>query len=122
PVDEVIGLVTFVGEVVHLADRPARNEPQRFRLLAAAVLLVRVRLREGHVRRVDRPGVRERNAFLLLAEDFVDQAALARTTERTHASCSRKRRRNPSRSCVFGPWPVTTCFSSSQSGSLSSKT
>src|SRR5438874_264597 len=65
---------------------------------------------------------RERDAFLLLAEDFEDHAASASTTARTHASCSRNFLRNSSRSCVFGPCPVTTCLSSSQSGSLYSQT
>src|SRR5712691_5256312 len=74
-VDAVVRLVQLVGKVMELMDRVPRHDPQRFRLLTAGVLLVRVRLRKGHVRRVDRPGVRERNAFLLLAEDLVDQAA-----------------------------------------------
>src|SRR5437763_6887478 len=112
----------LVVEVVHFVDRLARNDPQRCRLLPPSVLLVRIRVRERDVRCLDGARVRERDAFLLLAEDFEDHAASASTTARTHASCSRNFLRNSSRSCVFGPCPVTTCLSSSQSGSLYSQT
>src|SRR5580765_1970504 len=121
-VDSVVRLLELVVEVGHFVDRFARDDPQRDRLLAPAVLLVRENLCERCVRRRHRAGVRERGALLLLAKDLEDHAASARTTERTHASCSSMRRRSSRRSCVFGPWPVTTCLSSSQSGSLYSHT
>src|SRR6185503_9605554 len=44
------------------------------------------------------------------------------TVCRTHAVSSRFRRRNSSRSCDFGPWPVTTERSSSHDGSVYSQT
>src|SRR6266545_4457272 len=121
-VDAVVRLVQLVREVVHLVDGVARDDPQRLRLLPSPVLLARERLRERRVRRLHGAGVREGRAALLLTEDLEDHAASARTTLRTHASCSSMRRRKSSRSCVFGPCPVTTCFSSSQSGSLYSQT
>ena len=40
------------------------------------------------------------------------------STDRTQAEFSRAWRRRSSRSSVFGPCPVTTCMSSSQSGSV----
>src|SRR5262249_29110269 len=97
----------------------ARDEPERLRLASAPELLARPRLGERGVRRVDRAGVLERLPLLLLAEDLVDQAA---TASRTQRSCSRKRRRSSSPSAERGPCPVTTAFSSSQSGSVYSQT
>src|SRR5205085_10212356 len=70
----------------------------------------------------DRAGVLEGLPLPLLAEDLVDHAASASTTWRTHAECSRASRRRSSRSCDFGPCPVTTLRSSSQSGSPYSHT
>src|SRR5439155_26362089 len=112
--------VELVGPVLDGADRFARDGPERDRLAAAAVLLARPRLGEARVGRDDRAGVLERLAFPLPAKDLVDHAAS--TTSRTHCSRSRKPRRKASRSCVFGPWPVTTCLSSAQSGSVYSQT
>src|SRR5207245_688406 len=96
--------------------------PERDRLAAPAVLLPRVQLREGRVRSWQRARVLEGLALPFPAEDLVDQAASARTTERTHADCSRAVRRRSSLSWVFGPWPVTTWRSSAQSGSVYSQT
>src|SRR5262245_39660813 len=121
-VDAVVRLLELVVELRHLVHRVARDDPQRDRLVPPPVLLVRERLRERRVRRDDRAGVRERRALLLLAEDLEDHAASASTTERTHASCSSMLRRNSRRSAVFGPCPVTTLRSSSQSGSVYSHT
>src|SRR5207244_1496688 len=101
----------LVEELVHLVDRVARDDPKRDRFLPPAVLLVRERPRKRRVGRVDRTRVREGRALLLLTEDLEDHAAWARTTLRTRASCSSMRRRNSSRSWVFGPCPLTTCFS-----------
>src|SRR4051812_42209681 len=123
-VDTVVRLLELVVEVRHLVHGLARDDPQRHRLVPAAVLLVGERLREGRVGRGDRACVCERSALLLLAEDLEDShyAASASTTDRTQASCSSIRRRNSRRSCVFGPCPVTTYRSSSQSGSPYSQT
>src|SRR5207302_1974114 len=119
-VDAAVFEVEFVRPVGDRVDRLARHEPQRLRLAAPAVLLARPGVREGSVGRIDRPGVRKRLALLLLPEHLEDHAAS--TVSRTHFPCSRKRRRNASRSCERGPWPVTTDISSSQSGSLYSHT
>src|SRR5579884_365431 len=108
-----VELVRPVGDLVHGV---ARHEPERGRLAPAAVLLARPRLRELRVGRDDRPGVLERLALPVLPEDLVHHQAASRTS-RTQRSCSRKRLRNSSRSAVRGPCPVTTCRSSSQSGS-----
>src|SRR5947208_1937971 len=121
PVDAAVLEVELVRPVADVADRRARDEPERDRLAAAAVLLARPRLREVGVGSDDRAGVLKRLALPLAPEDFPLVHA-AKTTSRTHCSCSRKRRRNSSRSCVFGPCPVTTCLSSSQSGSPYSHT
>src|SRR5439155_4224813 len=119
-VDAAVLEVELVGPVLDVADRVARDEPERDRLAAPAVLLARPRLREVGVRRLDGAGVLERLAFPLPAKNLVDHAAS--TTSRTHCSRSRKPRRKASRSSVFGPWPVTTCLSSAQSGSVYSQT
>src|SRR5690242_19932078 len=122
-VDAAVLQVELVGPVLDVVDRVARDEPERDGLAAAAVLLARPGLGEVRVRSDDRAGVLERCAALLLAEDLPDRMAhAARTASRTHCSCSRKRRRNASRSSGFGPWPVTTCLSSAQSGSVYSQT
>src|SRR6185437_8697917 len=145
-VDAAVLEVELVGPVLDVADRVARDEPECDRLAAAPVLLARPGLGEVRIRRDDRAGVLERGAALLLAEDLPDRGPLrrrqsrhlrslpgsveptpgmahaARTASRTHCSWSRKRRRKASRSSVFGPWPVTTCLSSSQSGSVYSQT
>src|SRR5947209_5809668 len=113
--------VELVGPVLDVADLAPRDEPQRHRLAAAPVLLACPRLREVRVGRDDRAGMLERLALPFAPEDLPLVHA-AKTKSRTHCSCSRKRRRNSSRSCVFGPWPVTTCLSSSQSGSVYSQT
>src|SRR5437588_10720853 len=115
-VDAAVLEIELVRPVLDAVDRVARHEPQRNRLAAAPVLLARPRLRELHVGRDDRAGVLERLTVALSAKDLVDHAA--RTESRTHCSWSRNRRRNARRSSVFGPCPVTTCLSSSQSGSL----
>src|SRR5437764_571484 len=51
-VDASVLQVELVGEVAHLVQRVARDEPERLRLAAAAVLLARPRLRERRVRRL----------------------------------------------------------------------
>src|SRR4051812_210813 len=109
--------VEFVGPVLAVADRVARDEPERDRLATPAVLLARPSLREVGVGRDDGPGVLEGAAPLLLAEDLPDGVlAHAAKASRTHRSWSRKRRRKASRSSVFGRWPVTPCLSSAPSG------
>src|SRR5439155_6656861 len=119
-VDAAVLEIELVGPFLDVADRVARDEPERDRLAAPAVLLARPRLREVGVRGLDGAGVLERLAFPLPAKNLVDHAAS--TTSRTHCSRSRKPRRKASRSSVFGPWPVTTCLSSAQSGSVYSQT
>src|SRR3954453_4825704 len=121
-VDAAVLEVELVGPVLDVADRVARDEPERDRLTAPAGLLARPPLREVRIGGHDRPRELERLAAALLAKDLPDGvlAHAARTASRTHCSWSRKRRRNASRSSVFGPWPVTTCFSSSQSASVNS--
>src|SRR3954451_8489700 len=123
-VDPVVVLVQLVDEVLALQDRSARHDPEADGFAAPPVLLVRIRPRERLVRRDHRAGVLERHAFPLLPEDLPDHgyAASASTTRRTHAVSSRETRRNSSRSAVFGPCPVTTDRSSSQSGSVYSHT
>src|SRR5206468_3256059 len=122
-VDAAVLEVELVGPVLDVADRVAGNEPERDRLAAPAVLLARPRLGEVRVGRDDRARVLERGTALLLAKDLPDGVAHgASTTSRTHCSRSRKPRRKASRSWVFGPWPVTTCLSSAQSGSVYSQT
>src|SRR5579864_675153 len=120
-VDAPVLEVEFVRPFVDDVHRVARDEPERDRLAAAAVLLARPRLRELRVGRLHRAAVLERLPLAILPEDLPDHQA-ARTTSRTHCSCSRKRARNASRSAVRGTCPVTTCFSSSQSGSVYSHT
>src|SRR2546426_10307577 len=121
-VHPVVVLAQLVDEVLEDADRLARHGPEGDGLAAAPELLVRVRVGEGLVRRVDRAGVLKRIALALLPEDLVDHAASARIAVRTQAVSSRVARRSSSRSAVFGPWPVTTERSSSQSGSVYSQT
>src|SRR5438876_3690341 len=116
-VDAAVLEVELVGPVLDVADRFARDEPERDRLAAPAVLLARPRLGEVRVGRGDRAGVLERCAALLLAEDLPNRLAHTAKASRTHCSRSRKPRRKARRSSVFGPWPVTTCLSSAQSGS-----
>src|SRR5262249_8778542 len=122
-VDAAVLEVELVRPVLDVADRVARDEPERDRLAAPAVLLACPGLREVRIGRDDRAGVLERGAAALLAEDLPDRILhAARTASRPHRSCPRKPRRNASRSSVLGPWPVTTCLSSSQSGSVYSQT
>src|SRR5215210_1139133 len=122
-VDAVVVAPELVDEVVDLEHVVARHDPQCDGFAAAAVLLPRVRLREVAVRRRDGARMLERLALALLPEDLENhQAASASTTSRTHAEFSRAARRRSSRSAVFGPWPVTTARSSSQSGSVYSHT
>src|SRR3954452_13135986 len=121
-VDPVVVLLQLVGEVVDLVHGLTGDDPEGRRLAAATVLLARVRLRERLVRRLDRAGMSERLPLPLLPEDLVDHAASASTARRTQAVSSRVARRSSSRSAVFGPWPVTTCLSSPQSGSMYSQT
>src|SRR5512132_1001285 len=121
-VDAVVVPLQLVDELVDLVHGLAWDDPERDRLAPPPELLPRVPLGELLVRRLDRAGVRERLALPFLPEDFVDHAASGSTTRRTHSVSSRVVRRSPSRSSVFGPWPVTTCLSSSQSGSLYSQT
>src|SRR5262245_30202286 len=121
-VDAVVVPLELVDELVDLVHGLARHDPQSDRLPAPAVLLARVPLGELLVRRLDRAGVRERLPFSLLTKNLVDHAASGRTTRRTHSVSPRVVRRSPSRSSVFGPWPVTTCLSSSQSGSENPQT
>ncbi len=106
--------------------RVAGDDPQRRRLAAAAVLLVRVGAREPLVGRDHRAGVLERLPLALLPEDLVDRhvrRAPASTTDRTHSVSWRDERGgSSSRSAVSGPCPVTTARSSSQSGSVYSQT
>src|SRR5512132_915648 len=107
----------LVRKVADLAGGCARHEPEGLRLLPPPLLLTCVGLSEGVVGSGDRTRMLKRLALPLLPEDLVDHAASARTACRTQASWSRKRRRKASRSWLFGPCPVTTCLSSSQSGS-----
>src|SRR4029077_5008422 len=72
-VDAAVLEVELVGPVLDVADRIAWDEPQSDRLAAPAVLLARPRLREVCVGRDDRPGMLERRAALLLAEDLPDR-------------------------------------------------
>src|SRR5206468_12084149 len=109
-------------EVLDREDGSARHDPDGLGLVAAPVEVPGVDLRELLVGCLERAGVLERLACTLLAKDLVDHAASARTTSRTQAVSACVVRRKPSRSSVFGPCPVTTCFSSSQSGSVYSQT
>src|SRR5690348_14864571 len=65
--------VELVGPVLDVADRVARDEPERDRLAAPAVLLARPGFREVRVGSDDRAGMLERRAALLLAEDLPDR-------------------------------------------------
>src|SRR5579859_6346265 len=121
-VDPVVVLAELVGEVLDLVDRVARDDPERHRLAATTVLLVRVGVSEGRVGRGHRAGMLERLPLPFLPEDLPDHAASARIARRTQAVSSRDIRRNSSRSAVRGPCPVTTDRSSSQSGSVYSQT
>src|ERR1041385_1056611 len=61
-VDAAVLEVELVGPVLHVVDRVARDEPERDRFAAAAVLLARPGLGEVRVGRDDRAGVLERGA------------------------------------------------------------
>src|ERR1044072_716918 len=102
--------VEDVGDVrlAHLHDRLARDHPEGERLRAPAVELPRVGVRERPVRRLERAAVLERRPLPLLAAHLSGghYATPASTTRRPRAVSSRERRRNRSRSSVFGPWPV----------------
>src|ERR1035437_5239572 len=115
-VDAAVLQLELVRPIVDDTNLLARREPRRNGLAAAAVLIARPRLCELRVRRVHRTCVLEGLPLPLLPEDLPDHATS--TMSRTHCSCSRKRRRSARRSSVCGPCPVTTCISSSQSGSL----
>src|SRR3954451_22769542 len=119
-VDAAVLQAELVGPVFDVADRVARDEPQRDRLGSAAVLLACPHLGEVRIGRDDRAGVLERLAAPFLAADLVDHGAI--TPSHTPFSCSRKRRPKARPSSVFGPCPVTTCLSSAQSGSVYSHT
>src|SRR5690242_6959778 len=71
-VDAAVLEVELVRPVLDVADRVARNEPERDRLAPAAVLLARPGFSEVGVRRHDRARVLERCAALLLAKDLPD--------------------------------------------------
>src|SRR5215211_7782459 len=73
-VDAAVVAVEDLGDVgiADLGDGVAGNDPERRRLVPAAVELARVRVRELGVRRLERPAVLERLAFALLAEDLPD--------------------------------------------------
>src|SRR2546427_11493451 len=116
PVHAVVVPVQLVDEVLDRMQRVALDDPERGRLAPPPVLLAGVPLREAFVRRLDRARVLERLSLALLPKDLVDHAA--KRTERTQAEFSRALRRRSSRSAVRGPCPVTTCMSSSQSGSV----
>src|SRR5207249_4542314 len=75
PVDTVVVPVQLVDEVVDLVHSLARDDPERGRLAAAAVLLAGVPLGEALVGRLDRARVLEGLALPLLAKDLVDHAA-----------------------------------------------
>src|SRR4051794_24208899 len=122
-VDAVVVAVELVDELVDLDHGLPWDDPEGRRLPASAVLLARVHVREVVVRRLDRAGVLQSLPLAFLTKDFVDHyAAWASRTLRTHAEFSRALRRRSSRSCDFGPWPVTTLRNSSQSGSPYSQT
>src|SRR3954463_5256093 len=76
-VDAAVLEVELVGPVLDVPDRVARDEPERDRLAAPAVLLACPRLGEVRVGRDDRAGVLERGAALLLAEDLPNRLAHA---------------------------------------------
>src|SRR5206468_2181821 len=92
-VDAPVVALELVHELRHLAHLASRDEPQRPRLVAPAVQLVRVGPGERLVRRLERSGVGEGRAVALLAEHLPDHAASARTACRTQALASRMRRR-----------------------------
>src|SRR6185312_14878486 len=81
-VDAPVLQVELVRPLRDAVDRVARDEPQSLRLAAPAVLLARPRLGEGRVGRLDRAGVRERLAALLLPEDLEDHRRLLRGEHR----------------------------------------
>jgi len=56
----VVVAVELVDEVLDLDDRLARNDPERLRLAAPPVELLRIRLGEVLVRSLERAGVLER--------------------------------------------------------------
>src|ERR671930_1816824 len=73
-VDAAVVAVEDIGDVrlAHGVDLLARHDPERERLVPAAVELARVRLREGAVRRLERAGVLEGLALPLLPKHFPD--------------------------------------------------
>src|SRR5246127_4940106 len=74
-VDAAVLEVELIRPVLDVADRVARDQPERDRFPASAVLLARPRLREVRVGCLDRAGVLERLAAPLLPENLVDHAA-----------------------------------------------
>src|SRR4051812_31358178 len=117
-VDAAVVALELVDELIDRPHLAARDEPQRPRLVAAAVELVRVGPRERLVGCLERPGVGERGSVPFLPEDLPDHAASASTARRTQALAARMHLRSSSRSALAGPFPETTRRSSSQSGSL----
>src|SRR3954452_12291724 len=100
--------VELVGPDLEVADRVARDEPERDRLATPAVLLARPSLREVGGGRDDGPAGLEGAAPLLLAEALPDGVlAHAAKASRTHRSWSRKRRPQARRSPVLAARPVT---------------
>src|SRR5581483_12512687 len=82
-VDAAVLEVELVRPVLDVADRVARDEPERDRLAAPAVLLACPRLGEVRVRSDDRAGVLERLTLPLAPEDLPLVHA-ASTASRTH--------------------------------------
>src|SRR4029077_15619719 len=88
-----IELVRPVGDLVHGV---TRDEPEPDALAPPTELLACPGVGKCCVGCLDGTGVGERLSLSLLPEDFEDHAA--RTSSRTHFSCSRKRARNARRS------------------------
>ena len=121
-VHPVVVAAELVDEVLDLEDRVARDDPERSRLAAAAVLLVRVASRERLVRRDHRARVL-RTAGPCAPAGRPPRSRRLREHRLAHPrGLLARARRNSSRSAVFGPCPVTTARSSSQSGSVYSQT
>src|SRR5262249_51637306 len=89
-VDAAVLEVELVRPLLDVADRVARDEPERHRLAAPSVLLACPGLREVRIGSDDRPGVLERCPPFLLAEYLPDRvlAHAASTASRTHCSWS----------------------------------
>ena len=115
---EVAGEVRVPGVRVEYVDgADPRGHPQ----IHGQVAERGVRVGQVRVGRGDAAGVAHGRALALLLEDLVDVHAhphAARTVERTHWVSAQCRRRKASRSADIGPWPVTTAYSSFQSGSV----